>query len=46
MPLDLEQAMMSRADMQNTSKFGVGIMIESSTMTQEEMIAAGMLQPM
>ncbi|ORX33408.1 putative mitochondrial import receptor subunit tom40 [Kockovaella imperatae] len=29
----------------NTSKFGVGIMIESSTMTQEEMIAAGMLTP-
>ena len=30
---------------QNASKFGVGIMIESSTMSQEEMIAAGMLQP-
>ncbi|KGB79698.2 mitochondrial import receptor subunit TOM40 [Cryptococcus deuterogattii R265] len=29
----------------NASKFGVGIMIESSTMTQEEMIAAGMLTP-
>ncbi|KAK1924955.1 putative mitochondrial import receptor subunit tom40 [Papiliotrema laurentii] len=29
----------------NASKFGVGIMIESSSMTQEEMIAAGMLQP-
>ncbi|WVQ78581.1 hypothetical protein IAT38_000667 [Cryptococcus sp. DSM 104549] len=29
----------------NTSKFGVGVMIESSTMTQEEMIAAGMLTP-
>ncbi|ORY28282.1 eukaryotic porin/Tom40 [Naematelia encephala] len=29
----------------NASRFGVGIMIESSTMTQEEMIAAGMLQP-
>jgi mitochondrial import receptor subunit TOM40 len=31
--------------LQNTSRFGVGIMIESSTMSQEEMIAAGMLQP-
>ncbi|OCF45407.1 mitochondrial import receptor subunit TOM40 [Kwoniella heveanensis CBS 569] len=29
----------------NASKFGVGIMIESSSMTQEEMIAAGMLTP-
>lgn len=29
----------------NTSRFGVGIMIESSTMTPEEMQAAGMLPP-
>ena len=32
--------------LQNASKFGVGIMIESSSMTQEQMMEAGMLQPM
>ncbi|WOO81392.1 Mitochondrial import receptor subunit tom40 [Vanrija pseudolonga] len=29
----------------NTSRFGVGVMIESSTMTPEEMVAAGMIPP-
>ncbi|KAL7424219.1 translocase of outer mitochondrial membrane [Cryptotrichosporon argae] len=29
----------------NTSKFGLGVMIESSTMTPEEMMAAGMIAP-
>ncbi|TXT13671.1 hypothetical protein VHUM_01038 [Vanrija humicola] len=29
----------------NSSRFGVGVMIESSTMTPEEMVAAGMIPP-
>lgn len=29
----------------NTSRFGLGVMIESSTMTPEEMMAAGMIPP-
>lgn len=30
----------------NASRFGVGIMIESSSMTEQQMLEAGMLQPM
>lgn len=34
------------ADIQNASKFGVGIQLESMAMSQEEMIEAGMIAPM